>query len=56
MIQEECSDSASTVSHPASEPGNVRERVETLRQNVNELSKTLEEVDRNLREAAGKGQ
>jgi hypothetical protein len=54
MTQENRSDSASTDSHPAPETGNINDRVQTLRQKVSELSETLDVVDQNLREAAGK--
>jgi hypothetical protein len=53
MTQENGSASASTDSPPAPEPGNIKDRVQTLRQRVSELSETLDVVDKNLREAAG---
>jgi histidinol phosphatase-like PHP family hydrolase len=54
MTEENRFESASTDSHPAPETGNIRERVQKLRQDVNQLSETLEAINRNAQEAAGK--
>lgn len=53
MTQETPSTSASTDSHPAPEQRSIKERVQALQQDLSELSKTLDEVHRNLRDAAG---
>jgi hypothetical protein len=54
MTQENHFASASIDSHSAPEPGNIQDRVETLRQNVRKLSETLDAVDKNLQEAAAR--
>jgi archaellum component FlaC len=53
MTHENRSTSASTDSHSMPETANINHRVQKLRDNVRELSETIEGVQKKLREAAG---
>jgi uncharacterized protein YceH (UPF0502 family) len=53
MTHENCSTSASTNSHPAPETGNITDRVQALRQNVRDLSETIDAVQKKLLEGEG---
>jgi hypothetical protein len=40
-------------SQPAADPGSVSNRVQAIREKANQLSETLDRIEKNLQEAAG---